>query len=162
MNKTRLQAKVQARNLANGTALVYAPIILEALKPFLGKAIVLQTGCKSAKLCKALEALNLPEGIHGDGSVQIFIKAERHWFRAEVRVCVHHDRGCVYESQTINLGDIDGATLKAIAEAPSADYCRTDYSAEEILAARAAVKSVREELQQAERRLAGFGEHDNN
>jgi hypothetical protein len=162
MNNTRLQAKVEARNLANAAALEYGPRIIAALAPFLGQSVLLQTGGKTAKLQKALDALNLPDSCPVNGQLQVIIRAERYWFRAEFRTCVGHDKGCVYETQTVNLGDIDGKTLTKLAEPPTSAYCRTNYSAEEIAAARAAVKSVRDELHQAERRLCGFGEHDNN
>lgn len=161
MNKTRLEARIAARNLANASALKYGPIIIAALTPLVGTAIKLQTGCKSAKLEKILDALNLPNGVHGDGSIQVHVRVESHWFRVEFRTCVHATTSCVYESQTVNLGDLDGKVLKAVCAPPSPTYCRTDYTAEEILASRAAVRSVRDELHAAESRLAGFGEHDN-
>lgn len=159
MIKTCLQAKVEARNLANAAALEYGPRIIAALAPFVGKPIQNRDGSKSAKLVKALAALNLPDSMLTP--LQVVVRLESHWFRAEFRTRVSTGCSSQYGSQTVTLGDLDGQVLKKLANPPTASYCRTDYTAEEILAARLAAEVAREALRDAERALCGFGEYEN-
>lgn len=159
MIKTRLQAKVEARNLSNAAALEWGPRIIAALVPFIGKDIKTQDGGKTVKVQKAIAALGLPASVPANGQLQIVVRADSFWFRAEFRTRIDADDSCVYETTTVNLGDINGKELIRVSERVPA--FRTDYDAREIYSARAAVQSLRREANIAERRLEGFGEHDN-
>ena len=156
MNNTSLENKVQARNLVHAMALVWGPIIRDALKPFIGKNVTVKAGGKTAKLQKALDALKMPN----DMKQQIIVRADNWWFRAEFRAASTNPHvGTHCASCTVNLGDIKDNVLVNVHD--NAISFRVDYTAEEIKTAREAVAQARNVLQDAERRLCHFGEHDN-
>ena len=159
MIKTRLQAKVEARNLVNAAALEHGPCIIAALAPFIGQPVKNLSGEKTAKLVKALVALGLPDSMLN--TVQVIVRVDSSWFRAEFQSRVSTADHTAYGRQTVPLGDLFGRTLTKLAPPPTASYCRTDYTAEEILAARRKVEVAREALRDVECGLCGFGEHDN-
>lgn len=161
MNKTPLSAKIEARNIANAAVLEYTPRILAALQPLVGEMLRTKDGVRSAKLQKMVASLDLPNAQAGVPRVQVLVRADTFWFRAEFNVTVSWDRGCKSESVTVNLGEMDGRTLKSVADAPTAACFPTNFTVEEITAARAAVDSAKDILRAAERRLCFFGESDN-
>jgi hypothetical protein len=158
MNTIRLSAKVQARNESNAAALRYAPAILEMLTQFIGKSILLRTGGRSAKLDKAITALDLPNYSNTNRKVQVVIRVERYWFRADFNTTVLHDEGCEYSTTTVTLGTVEDYTLTRVSPNPKPENTRTDFTVAEILAARAEVEAAQFALRTAEHKLCGFGE----
>ena len=158
MNTTRLSAKVQARNESNAAALRYAPPILEVLTQFVGKSILLRTGGRSAKLEKAIAALDLPNYSDTNRKLQVVVRVERYWFRADFNTTVLHDGGCEYSTTTVTLGTIEDYILTRVSPNPSPANTRTDFTVAEIAAARAEVDAAREVLRRAESKLCGFGD----
>lgn len=160
MNKTRLKARIEARNLANAAILEYAPKILAAIAPLVGELMRTKEGYRSAKLQKALDGILCQ--VAGFPRIQCIVRPDTYWFRAAFCVSVLcADGGSVYDTQTVNLGEMDGRTLKSVGEAPTPACYRTDYTAEEILAAREEVSIAKAAVRDAERKLCFFGEFDN-
>lgn len=163
MNNIRLAAKIAARNAANQTALEVAPRIIEALAEFAGQPLKTKQGDKTAKLEKALTALDLPNQFGNDGNrLQVIVKVDTYWLRAEVWCSRSTGQGSASEHVTVTLGDMDGRTLKSVCAVPSPVAHRTDFTVAEIAQARKDVEVMRDALRAAEFKLAGFGEHDCN
>lgn len=162
MNKSRLIARVEARNIANRTMRQVSVLMLEALRPLVGTKIKCTTGARTVKLEKAISSvLDTNLGIHP--SARLWVNTDRYAFRLSVSVSrpVEGESGCVSEEATFYLGDMDGgAVLTALSNIPPDAAYPTDFHADTILAARDAVKDARAALNDAERGLCGFGEYD--
>lgn len=160
-NPNKLEARIQARNRVHQEILERAPMMIEALRPFVGKKVRNVTGCLSDKVTKAL-----PESVNQSGLVCVMFYYET--TRYCIRVCMkvsqgwvdHH--GCVYAEASHTLADLDEQTgdLKNVREFPLPEYFRTDYTAAEILEKRAAYDKAKEAANHAEYALAFFGRYD--
>lgn len=153
----KLAAKVSARNYVNSLANDLLPEILEAVKPFIGKKVALQTGGMSAKLDAALARFRSSTVTN-----QIWFHARTYTLEVFFRTCqsVVGGNSCVYAEQAVTFAELErnNGNLKEIYPAKT---FRTDFFAEEIELARRDVTVAREAMRAAEWRLAGFGEHDN-
>lgn len=154
----KLAAKVSARNYVNALANDRLPKILEAVRPFIGKKVALQTGGMSAKLDAVLDIFrqtNLTD--------QVWFNARTYTLEVTFKTCVGINGGngsCVYAEQAVTFAELErnSGNLKEIYPART---FRTDFTVEEIETARNEVTVARDAMRAAEWKLIGFGEHDN-
>ena len=157
---TALEAKVAARNQVNALANQLSPSILEALKPFIGTKCFNLGAAMSQKLRKALPELpNTVEASayyttgHGYSLAVVFKTSTMYPGRFGDH-CV-----ASYAEETVYLVDIE---LKSMArKLYDFEPRRTDYTANEVLAARAELKTAKDAVSRAQSKLYHFGEHDN-
>lgn len=157
---TALEARVAARNARNRFICECMPLILTVLGAYIGKKVRTQTGL-SAKLEKAL--CDVFPNTRG-----LFFRTSHISITAHFRAEAQYDNGrgfgpcTTYSDETVYIGEYgnDGVLEKVGTHNPVA--YRTNFSADEITLARNAMPAAREVLYAAERRLCGFGEHDNN
>jgi len=146
----RLIAKIEARNKVNSECNRLLPIMIDYFRPFVGKKILI-AGNELASKVKD----NLPKSelffYHDRSSYYIYFN-----LRAESR----HADGNGYQraEQVITIGEIKDGVLIRLNETPQS--WRTNYNAEEVIAARKKCEEARDALRQAENGLHGFGEHD--
>lgn len=158
---TALEAKVGARNQVNALAIQLSPAIFEALKPFVGVKCFNQGNAISEKLRKALPVLpNTVEAsayyTTGHGySLTVVFKTSTMYPDRTGQHCL-----ASYAEETVYLADIDqrGLTISKLYEQATR---RTDYSADEVKAARAELKLAKDAVSRAQSKLYNFGEHDN-
>lgn len=154
----KLAAKISARNYVNSLANDLLPEILEAVKPFLGKKVALQTGGLSAKMNEALKPFRSSSVTN-----HVWFSARTYTLEVNFRTCqgiVGGNGGCVYAEQAVQFAELErnNGNLKQLYPAKT---FRTDFSTEEIETARHNVKVARDAMHEAEWKLVGFGEHDN-
>jgi hypothetical protein len=126
MNDTN--AKILARNRVNGQVNELAPVILEAIKPFVGTKITLQTGGFAAKIKSVLDSYlgcnkiypKLQIYNHNSNYSLIFV------FKTSEQA---GEYSCVYQEEYVYFGVLDGHNLKELC---SFTPRRTDYNIEEI------------------------------
>lgn len=158
IHKTALEAKVAARNRVNALALEMVPTMVEALRPFVGQKMLNQGNVISAKVKLALPA---PQS----GAQKWFwYQPSPYSFRVNFKADELYSGNfgenicAAYAEQSFTIGEIEGQTLKAVCNGHTA---RTDYAVEEVIKARAEIRSAKEALSAAESKLCGFGEYDN-
>lgn len=155
MNK--IETKVSARNWVNRIAREYTAECRLALSPFVGQKILLASGGNSAKFTKACAALKLP-------ALCYISTGHGYAVTANYRTAVTDDAGTFYAEATLYLFDINQAGVMVsnanYLNHVDCDHYRTDFTAADILAARAAVADAKTALHTAERALCSFGEND--
>lgn len=156
---TALEAKVGARNEANEMANRLSGAIFEALKPFVGTKAFNQGTAISQKLRKCLPELpNTVEASahystgHGYSLVVVWKTSTMYPDRTGNHCCA------CYAEETVYLADIDGLTMKKLYDFQPR---RTNYTAAEVIAARAELKLAKDAVSVAQSKLYHFGEHDN-
>lgn len=156
---TQLAAKVAARNNVNRLALEMVPRMVDALKPLVGKVVLNQGAVISAKLYKAL-----PEREHSPQR-SWYYSGSKYSLTVCFKTCEQYagryagDYCCAcYAEQWATLAEIENHAIKALVNGQT---FRTDYTVEEILAARKEVEAAQAALDAAESKLCGFGKFDN-
>jgi hypothetical protein len=161
-HKTRLAAKVAARNEANTLALsLYTPAV-EALKPFIGQKIIKAVGTLLEKVKAKLPPLpdgrgGFPLGWYSVGngySLTLHIKCCHDTPSGHANCCI-----AAYMEAVVYLGEITDGNLRRIYDPPK---LRVDYSEDEVIHLRRDIREKREILRSAESLLGvgEFGEHD--
>jgi hypothetical protein len=133
------------------------PLMLDALRPFVGKKIVLASGVLSDRVRNALPELPMGGELNGG-----YYEAGPYSVRAVVRVCMlyqHRFAGQIaeYAEVMLPLGAAEDGVLTYIQ--PSYPL-RADYTVEEVLAAREELKTAKTAVNTAQTKLAHFGEYD--
>lgn len=151
MNET--QAKITARNRLNTQVNELAPVILEALKPFVGTKITLQTGGFAAKFKNIVDCYL--------GCNKIFPKLQIYHYGSNYSLIFVFKTseptggyGCIYQEESVYFGVLDGHNLKELS--PFA-LRRTDYNLEEIESWRAEHRRADEIRRKVESNLSHFG-----
>jgi len=153
MNK--LQAKIKAVNRVNAYIKANAPAILEALKPFVGKKVMLATGEMSAKLREVLSPV-FDEGRRNN--VQIYRNSSRYSLSLVFKVSENCDPyGCVYHEASVYLLDL--ASDSGMAQ-KSYDFNPENYKSDNdeisILLTKKELETAREEVRRLESKLGTF------
>lgn len=151
MNET--QAKIIARNRVNTQVNELAPVILEAIKPFVGTKVTLQTGGFAAKIKSVLDSYLGWEKIYpklqiynyGSNYSLIFV------FKTSEPTGGY---GCIYQEESVCFGVLDGHNLKELS--PFA-LRQTDYNLEEIESWRAEYERADKIKRKMESNLSHFG-----
>lgn len=154
MNDT--QAKIIARNRLNSQINIFAPVILENLKPFVGTKIILQTGDLAAKFKSAMEGIL--------GFEKLAPKLQIYRFNLSYSFVLTFktseptgEFGCVYQEESVIFGKLDGGILTSLeAEIPQN---KTDYSLEEIAQIRRELDIIESKKRELESKLAHFGRY---
>jgi hypothetical protein len=151
MNETN--AKILARNRVNGQVNELAPVILEALKPFVGTKITLQTGGFAAKIKTVLDAYL--------GNNKIFPKLQiynNHSNYSLIFVFKTSEQAgeysCIYQEEYVCFGVLDGHNLKSLTDFTPR---KTDYSIEEIEGWRTKYHQAEAIKSEMNSKLAHFG-----
>lgn len=174
-----LEAKIAGRNALNDWALRLATQPIEVLKAFVGHKVINTTGLLTARIEKALVAsAPLPDWTAGDKEqyaryyplLQALYRSSDYSVYLWLRTCTnYHSRGtpdpsggcvCTYDECNVHLGDISGCILTKLADLPSPEVYRTDYTVAQIAAARDNLRKAKAAVSQAESALCGFGEYD--
>jgi hypothetical protein len=151
MNETN--AKILARNRVNSQVNELAPVILEALKPFVNTKVTLQTGGFAAKIKSVLDAYLGCNKIfpklqiynnHSDYSLVFVFKTSE-----QVREC-----SCVYQEEYVCFGVLDGHNLK---ELNNFTPRKTDFSIQEIEGWRTKYRQAEAIKSEMNSKLAHFG-----
>ena len=155
---TCLEAKVGERNACHAKLIAVIPVILAAIRPFVGQKILNQGYVKSAKFQAAIPDLS-------DADDQVWVTADQYGVKIHIKSTgLYKDRrgnhhSAQYEETCWHIGETDGYNLKSLNERPPG--IRIDYSVREILLAREDVIEAKKALSAAQSRLGGFGEYDN-
>lgn len=157
----QLAAKIAAQNDANATANRIAAELQPYLAPFVGRKIYLASGGKADKFKKALPDYNA----NGNNfRPQIWIQEAHGFLRLTVKTCHTYPsrrpdcQFATYAEQWTHLGRItdDGK----LAELAPIEQFRTDWTAGEIISARAALDKAKRAVDEARRAIGNFGEYD--
>jgi hypothetical protein len=155
---TALEAKVGARNEANAMANRLSGAIFDAIRPFVGTKAFIQGTAISQKLRKVLPELpNTVEASahYSTGHGYSFVVS----FKTSTMYPDRTGEHCLasYAEETVYLADIDGFTMKRLYDFTPR---RTDYTADEVKAARAELKLAKDAVSVAQNKIYHFGEHD--
>jgi hypothetical protein len=169
IHATALEARIVARNRAHAEAIKLHAVIAPIFAALVGRVLFKSGGGFLAKVAKLL-----PEMPWNENGLRIYHESGSNYRLAWVIKCSESYRGdgrdpgytpCCYEEASCTIGEISndwtGQTpsgiLKNISPPPA---FRTDYTAAEIIAARAKVKVAEEALSDAKSGLEDFGEYD--
>lgn len=156
MHKTVLEAKVAARNLINRKTNELAPLFIEAVKPFLGKQVLLQNGALRESFKKSLPDIK-------DKELHLLVRSSSGYsLLLDLKVCETVDKGhyhgAIYADELVYLGELNNGILTRLHDfAPR----RTDYTVEEVQAAREAFRVADKARDEAQSKLNLWGQHDN-
>lgn len=152
MNKTTLEAKVEARNLVAVEHNRLLTVLAAAFAPLVGQKILKADGSLLAKF----ESL-APRAVGGP-LFSIYKLSSAYSLAFVVRSRVNcGDHGCVYDEATVYVGDLDGAVLKGlIAPQP----LPTGYTVAGVLEARKNLAAAKEAFSKAESAVWPFGSYD--
>jgi hypothetical protein len=141
--KNETQAKVTARNRVNTQVNEIAPKLLEILKPFVGKKVIVGGNNLSAKLAEALDPFLGWQKIHSN--LQIFRNVSNYSLSFVFKISeMDSENSCVYQEEYVYLGDLELNNLKSLADFTPR---KTDFNLAE-------VESVREELTKLEAKIS--------
>lgn len=164
-----LAAKVAARNLVNATINEWAPKLRAIAAQFEGKNIELSSATLLRhNVKKAFQALALPNGAReGGAAVHAYVTSSGYLLKVSFYVDVPYSyswhgelRHSSHRAEAdLYLGDVHNGVLNKAY--PDNGPFPTGFTVEAVEAARAAAKTARAALQQAENALCGFGEFDN-
>lgn len=146
-----------ARNEAHRVMADMWPKIIQALQPFLGQKIFNQGDCLSKKAKSALPELTYSH------DQQSWYQTSRYslYFYVKISFSVRAAHGdydhSISQECGVCVGEIDGHTLKSIA-VPY--HLRTDYTTEEVRAARKRLEDAKKLVSDANSELHYFGEYD--
>lgn len=156
---TKLENKVQARNLCNIATNRLTPLIFAACAPFVGQKVKTTQGNRTVKFNDALQATGLLDFKSEDNTRLHVWMSHQYDLTVSVRFTLIAEDGRSYDAEAvIYVGKLDGGTLVKLYV--QSQGLRTDFNADEILATRTLVKATRAALQEAESNLYTFGEHD--
>lgn len=151
----RLAAKVQAVNKANQYATTLYPTLVDIFRPLVGTKIIKADG----SLLKKVQAL-VPD-FHYSTDLHVYRLSSSYSLAWVVKTCepITEEGTCTYYEATVYVGSLDGDTLKSIYEHPFRE--KTDFTVEEIQAARTEYDKARKIAEDLKSALFPFGEHDN-
>lgn len=151
-----LDAKIGAKNWVNTIALANIPMMLEALKPFIGKRATNQSGAISENVKKHLpQDPNTPD-------CSWWYSGSDYSISVRFKTCVTYagtrgDYYAKYAETVVTLAEVhDHAITKLITD----HKLRTDYSAKEVLDARDELRAAKSAVARAQCNLEDFGEFD--
>lgn len=150
--RTVLEVRVEGVNLANAEANRLRPLLVEAMRPFVGQKVIRQAGGLMDKVSKIVEPLLKTD----DRRLHIYRSSSSlMWY---VKTCVNINGIAYYHESPVYVGDLRGGILEKVID----DYepMRTDFSAAEITEAREAYKLAKEAADKAQSKLFPFGEYD--
>lgn len=163
-HKTQLAAKIAAVNRMHRLIKDFTPGLQDALRPYIGKKVLNQSGVLSEKMKKVLDPLLAPYS----QETRMLVSTRYQNMRLEIQVSENYpgrhpgDFFAVYTSTSSHLGDTEGNILTAVGTfTPSEEGYRTDYTEEEVLQARKDLETAKQLKSEAESRLIHFGEYDN-
>lgn len=160
--KTALAAHIEARNFINKKHNDFHPLAMAAMAPFVGQKICKADGSLLAKVEKCLAdfvPLVLTEGWQayystGHGyNLTLNLKAWRQVQKAGEKYSV----SC-YEETALYIAHLQNGILTSLYS--DLDKRRTDFTEAEIAKARLEVDKRKEQLREAQSKLAQFGEYD--
>ena len=143
--KTKLQAKVEARNKVIAEYNRLAPILQENFAPLVGKKIMKSDGLmeKYRNLVPKTESGIMY--LHRSDYSLVFI----------IKVNVSHEPcGCIYDELSLYVGKIQNNNLAEILPVELIDKV---YTVEQVLAMRKRVEKADKELRDAQAELVSFG-----
>lgn len=155
MNKRNaLAAKVKAVNKANAEAAKLLPKLVEIFRPLVGQQVLKAAGGLLLKVEKVLP--EFPD-THG---LMVYRHSSNYNLAWTVKTCenIEGTHGCLYHEVTIYVGNLNGCVLTDLNTTQM--ELRTDYTVEEIEAARKKYEEVRRIADEARSALYPFGEHD--
>lgn len=153
MPSAKLEAKVRAVNAVNAYAAYLYPRVAAILAPFVGRPVVKAGLTLRADVKKALPELPFDDVLR----VVPRITSLSLSFTVTAFADVAGGSGVRHE-WTVTVGSLNGATLAAIAPAPTG--LKADYTADEIEAMRKTVVNAKKLYEAARERLHPFGETD--
>jgi spore coat polysaccharide biosynthesis protein SpsF (cytidylyltransferase family) len=154
MSNFALKARVRCVNKANQYANELYPRLVEFFKPYVGTKIETAEGQLLRKIKEKLKTLNLPNTV----ALQIYQLSSRYALAFVVKTCEVLNGESNYYETTVYVGKMDHGVLAAIEERHGS--ARTDYKAEEVIAARQAYAIAKAAVSEAHGRLFPFGEYD--
>lgn len=147
-----LQAKIAARNNLNAFIKHKVPEILEALKPLVGKKVVLGDG----SLSKAAEKILNPIFESVRPKFQIFKSYSEYSLYLTFKTSEPTGEfGCVYQESTVNFGTLESGVLTKLNEF-SPEYYKSDYSYESVTAIQKEIEDLNNKRRQLESSIFHF------
>ncbi len=147
-HSSNLAAKVAARNKVNAEIRQSVPILLAAMRPFVGQKIEKVDGSFTRKFKDAMPQVGYVWYL----SIYNVIRT----FRADAEGPRHTN----YQESQVYLGKTSDGILEELYDFNDADY-RIDFTEAEVYEQRRAVKVARDAMQAWQSKLFYFGEHDN-
>ena len=154
----RLAARVRAVNRANefGRGLFVA--LTNIFEPLVGQKILKADGTLLEKFKKLLPPLPCTDGLH------VYRHSSNYSLAWTVKTCeqIKDTHNCVYHEVVVYVGDLRGQLLeKLVTHQFDEKTYRTDYTADEVKAKRAAYDEAKRLADEARSALYPFGEYDN-
>jgi hypothetical protein len=153
-----LTARVKARNRINAEATRLWPLLVEAVKPFVGKKVLKVDLELTAQAKTALEPIlesgrqrgfQVFRGYHSEYSLYMDVKCSE---------MIVGKSSSTYAEQSLYIGKIDQGILTPNNDNPL--VLRSDITVEEILAARLEAEEAQKKLDVAKNKLCGFDMRD--
>lgn len=153
IRESRLAAKVKAVNAANAYAVTLYDALTDIFRPLVGQVILKNGGDLLAKVAKLL-----PEFPHGN-SLMVYKLSSAYSLAWVVKTSenVDGDCTCLYHETTVYVGNVSGHTLTELCKPLS---LRSDYTVDEIRAARQRHNEAKRIADEARSALYPFGETD--
>lgn len=148
-----LEARVRGVNRAHQYAMELYPRLAVVFQPFVGQKVETNSGPLMAKVQKLVDALNLP----CTGPLHVYRDQSDYCMRYVVKTCECENGHGYYYNASVTVGELDRGVLTALCPAPQ---YRTDYSADEVAAARQRYKNAKRAADEAHSALYPFGESD--
>lgn len=119
--KTKIEAQIEAVNVARAEYNRLAPLLIAAIRPFVGKKVKKVTGELTEKFKSILPESNLPHSYHSGSNYSLCFV---------VKSCIGYgEHFCLYHEESIYFGDLtDGILVKEATFEPR----KCDYTVAEI------------------------------
>lgn len=150
--KSETEAKVIARNRLNAQINQWAPVILEAIKPFVGKKVLTNDGLATKfksilepylgfeKVCPKLEIYRCQSTY---SFVLIFRTTEN-----------YSEYNCIYQEQSVYFGELDGYILTKLF---NFEPLQTNFDLNKVVEIREKIRALEREKNQLESEIYHFG-----
>lgn len=155
MNNNLLAANIIAENRVNAYIRAVAPLMFEALKPFLGQKVILATGELSAKVKKAMEPF---VGWKEAEKIQIYRYSSNYSLLYVFKTSEPTENyGCTYRERSVYFGKIEGNNVMS-------EFFKFDpinfpqYKLEQILSIRAELEAAEKKVSEIKSKLPDFAQ----
>lgn len=150
---SKLEARVIGENYVNEQANKLFYILNEYFTPLVGCKVVKADGSLLKKIQDDMPEIDFPK-------CTVYKNSSNYVLSWSVKVCVNYEGRAYYSEATVYIGDLVGTKLSMLYPSEQQASRKTDYTVEEIEAAREEYKQLEKQLNDARSKLFPFGEYD--
>ena len=148
-----LENRVEGVNMANKYANEIRPMLVKVFEPYIGCKILKADGSLLASVLKWVPKMR------NDNSLHVYRSSSAYSLAFVVKSCVSRDGRAYYHETYVHIGAIDGCVLRDVRD-DGDELFKTDYSADEVAAARREYEAAEKAASEAESKLHPFGKYD--